>query len=153
MAPGLEYDAGLGDGVAHRAPFADGQREGLLAVNVLSRLASFDHGDGVPVVGRAYFDGVDILATEDFVVIDVRVATLRDARRVVLAVVLLDQALGGLATAELAVPVAEALAVDVANGDDLDAIILEERPDVVEALVAGSNHAEGDPVARRDVAV
>ena len=63
---------------------------------------------------------------------------------------LLDQPPGGLATADLAVPVAGALAVDVADGDDLDPLVPEERADVVEALVARADHAQGDPVAGRD---
>ena len=63
---------------------------------------------------------------------------------------LLDQTLRGLAAADLAVPVSGALAVDVADGDDLHPLVAQERLDVVEALVARPDHRDGDPIAGRD---
>ena len=59
----------------------------------------------------------------------------------------IDQSPSRLAAADLAVPVAGTLAVDVADGHDLHPVVAEERPDVVEALVARADHREGDPIA------
>ena len=100
--------------------------------------------------GRADLDGVDVLAAQDFAEIDAGVAAAIGPGGLVLGVMLFDQPLGRLAAADLAVPVSGALAVHVADGDDLHPLVLQERLDVVEALVARADHREGDPIAGRD---
>ncbi len=42
------------------------------------------------------------------------------------------------------------LAVDVADGDELHPLVVQERLDVVEALVPRPDHRNGDPIAGRD---
>ncbi len=66
-----------------------------------------------------------------------------------LRVVRIDQPLRRLAAADLPLPVARALAIDVADGDDSHPLVAEERIDVVEPLVAGADHAQGDLLAGR----
>src|SRR5262249_42933529 len=70
-----------------------------------------------------------------------------------LGVAILDEALARFAAGNGAVPVAGALAVHVADGDNLHAIIAEEAAHVVEALVAGADHAEVNALARRGLLV
>ena len=65
QVPHLGDAAVLGRGVGHRPPLADPVREGLLAVDVLARLAGEDRRDRVPVVGRGDDHRVDVLAVED----------------------------------------------------------------------------------------
>ena len=103
----------------------------------------------MPVVRRADFDGVDVVAAQDFAEIDVGVAAAVSPVAAFLRIMLLDQPPGRLAAADLALPVAGALAVDVADGDDLHAVIPEKRLDVVEALVARADDPQGDPIAGR----
>ncbi len=78
-----------------------------------------------------------------------RVTTTVGSRWSILRIGLFDQSLGGLPTTDLAFPVASALAIDVADGDDPHPLVLEERLDVVEALIAGSDHAHRDLIAGR----
>ena len=112
--------------------------------------ASIDR-DRVPVVRRADLDGVDIAPAQDLAEVAPGVAAAVGAVAAILGVVLLDQPPGRLAAADLALPVAGALAVDVADGDDLHALVAQERIDVVEALVARADHAQRDAVAGGDV--
>ena len=65
----------------------------------------------------------------------------------ILGVVLFDQPTGRLAAADLALPVTGALAIDVAYGDDLHALVPQKRVDVVEALVAGADDCDVDSIA------
>jgi hypothetical protein len=58
----------LGD-PAERLALVDRQRQRLLAVDVLARLHGVDADLGVPVVGRADDDGVDVLAVEELAVV------------------------------------------------------------------------------------
>ena len=53
----------------HLAAFGDRQRQRLLAVHVLARLAGVDRHQRVPVVGRGDDDGVDVLAVEQLAVV------------------------------------------------------------------------------------
>ena len=58
-------------GHLHHAPaFDDRSRQGLLEVDVLSRLASIDHLERVPVVGGRHDDRIDVGLLEKFSVVD-----------------------------------------------------------------------------------
>src|SRR5262249_8986938 len=61
LAAGLEDAVVLAGRLDHGAGLADGQRQRLLAVDVLAGLARLDSRDGVPVVRRGDDDGVDVL--------------------------------------------------------------------------------------------
>src|SRR5207249_2787238 len=144
-------DAVLAHRVAHGATLGDGQRQRLLAVNILPRLARLDDGDGVPVVRRADLDCIDVLPPEEFAIVRDGIAAAIRPGGLALRIVPLDQALGGLASADLALPLAGALAIHVADGDDLDALVFQERAEVIEALVARPDDAQRDPVAGGDL--
>ena len=105
----------------------------------------------MPVVRRADFDGIDIRAAEDLAEIT-RPCSLYTRHLGGLRIGFFNQAAGGLAAAEFALPVSGALAVDVANSDDLHTLVSKKRVDVVEALVAGADHGQVDAIAGRDVA-
>ena len=57
----------------HVGPLGDGADHRLLAVDRLAGLHGVDRHPGVPVVGHAEQDGVDVLAGEDLPVVDVGV--------------------------------------------------------------------------------
>ena len=73
VAPLLRADlhdaVGLLGDLAELLPLVDRERERLLAVDVLAGLHGVDADLGVPVVGRADDDGVDVLAVEDLAVV------------------------------------------------------------------------------------
>ena len=153
LAAALEDALVLLDRVAHGPALGDGQRQRLLAIDVLAGLRRQDDGHGVPVVRRADQDGVDVLAIEQFAEIDEGVAALVLARLLVGGVMLLDETPGRFTAGDGAIPVAGAFAVDVADGHDLHAVIAEEAAHVVEALIAGADDAEIDALARGRLAL
>jgi hypothetical protein len=110
-------------------------------------LARIDYHQRVPVVRRADFDGVDIAPADQLAEIGDGVAAAVRAGLTLLAVVGFYQASGGLATTDLPFPVAGALAIGVADGDDSNPIIAQERIDIIEALIAGADHTQGDLLA------
>ena len=71
LAADLEDAAGGLDGVGERAAFGDGQRRGLLQVDVLAGADGVDGDERVPVVGGADDDGVDVLVGEELVIVGV----------------------------------------------------------------------------------
>ena len=83
LAAGLEDDLRLVDRVAHRAAFGDRERQRLLAVDVFLGLARLDDHDRVPVVRSADFDGVDVVAAQDFAEIGAGVAAAVGLRRTI----------------------------------------------------------------------
>ena len=107
---GLGDPPGLVDGVAHR----------LLAIDVLAGVHRVDGHLGVPVVGRADHDGVDVLGGED------------------LAIVLGDQRAVVLQAAELGDGVEPA-------ADD-DPLAVDGNPDVLDFLAAVPDVADADDV-------
>ncbi len=145
--PGLEHNLRLLDRVAHHATVGDREREGLLTVDVFLCLARRDHHESVPVVRSADLDGVDVFTVEDFAEIGTGVASVIRLRSGFLGVMLVDQSPRRLAAADLAVPIAGALAVGVADGDQLYAVVAEERLDVVETLITGADHRQRNPIA------
>src|SRR5208282_152307 len=111
LAARLEDHVVLANRVAHGAALDDGERQGLLAVDVFPRLAGLDHRDRVPVVRCADLDGVDIVAAQDLAEIDACVAAAIGPGELVRGVMLLDQTLRRGTPADFAVPVSGALAV------------------------------------------
>ena len=71
LAAGLEDLAGRADGLDQGLGLGDGQRQRLLAVDVLAALQRLDGHQGVPVVGSGDGDGVDVLVFEQFAVVGV----------------------------------------------------------------------------------
>ena len=135
LAAGLEHAIELADRLDHRRAFVDRQRQRLLAIHVLARLARLDRRDGVPMVGRGDEHGVDVLAGEHVAEVVVLVAAF-GARGG--AVVLVDPLLG----------VAAAVGVDVADGQNANVVEPEKRGDVkAVGLHPQADHADGDLVA------
>src|SRR5262249_50033487 len=64
LAAGLENAAMLLDRVRHGSALGDGQRERLLAINVLAGAGGGDDRDGVPVIRRANNHSVHVLARQ-----------------------------------------------------------------------------------------
>jgi len=96
-----------------------------------------DHQRAVPVVGRADDDGVDVAAVEDLAEIVVHVAG-GVARVLGLGVGLLDALLVAKGP-----PV-----VDVADGQDLDVVVLDEGAHVAASAPADADARDADAVAR-----
>jgi len=149
LRAGLEDALVILNGVDHGAALADGQRQGLLAVNILAGAGGGDGGQSVPMVREGDEHGVDIGAAEQVAEVFVDGATLVDPRLASAAVMPFDEVAGGFAPGDAAVPVARGLPIDIANGHDLDAFVGEEELEVIEALIATANDAEGDAAARR----
>ena len=124
------------DGIDHGPAFLDGQALGLLAVDVLAVLAGLDGDQGVPVVGRADQDGVDVGAGQHVAEIVVVLAVL-------VLVVIVDDPLGVLAMA----------AHDIADGDHLDLGKAQEAVHVAGSLAAAADRRHDDPLAGRSPAV
>ncbi len=124
MQAGLANPPMALDRLDHRAPFGDAQRDRLLDIDILARLAGVDGLQGVPVVGCGDDDGVHVLEFEQ------------------LAVVL--EPLG--AGADLLRREVEVGLVDVADGDDLGVGLLEEAVEHLVAAVAQADEAEADAV-------
>src|SRR5262249_42301492 len=97
LAAGLQDAVELAHRVDHGRGLVGGQRQRLLAVNVLLRLAGIDGEDGVPVVGGGDDDGVDVVALEEVAVVVVGGAALVSAGLGGVGVALLDGGLGALA--------------------------------------------------------
>ena len=81
LAAGLEDAVVLAGRLDHRLAFLDGEREGLLAVDVAAGLHRGDRGQGVPVVDRADRDGVQVFLGEQLAEVFVFVAVFADLRR------------------------------------------------------------------------
>ncbi len=106
----------------------------VFAVHVFSGFGGGDGDQRVPVVGRGYLHGVDIVSGDEFPEIAVCIA-------VVVAVSLVDGAFRALGMR----------GVDVANGDDLGVGVPEERPHVAVALTTTADNAPRDSIAGGDL--
>src|SRR5579872_915528 len=102
----------------------------------------------MPVVWSADEHCVDVFPFEEFAEIDVGVAAFVLARLFVGGVTLLDKTLAWFSPSDSAIPVARAFAIDVAHRHDLNARIAQEPTHIVEALIACSDDAKVDAVAR-----
>jgi hypothetical protein len=112
--------------------------ERLLAVDVLAGPQGGEGDDRVPVVGRRDHDGVDVLSGDELAEVVVGPAAGepgRGPRRVELV----HPRPGGLTTGR----------VDVADGDDAHALLVEKGPQEAPRLDAHPDEADAEPVARR----
>lgn len=98
----LDRNFVLFGGGHHRLAFLDGAAGGLFDIDVLAALGRVNHLNGVPVVGRGYDDGVDVLALEDITVISIGI----------------DAGAGGLDRS------GEALLIDVADRRYVDSAVV-----------------------------
>ena len=64
MAARLKSDSGVADSVRHGPPLVNGERERLLAVDVLSRARRGNRHVRVPVIGSTNVDGTDVWPRE-----------------------------------------------------------------------------------------
>ena len=109
--PVWKIAAGLLGDLDHGLALGDGQRQRLLAVDVLALAHGVDGDQGVPVVGRGDDDGVDVLAVEQLA--EVLVGFDFTYRFLEAVAGLLDLVHGPVAVA----------AIHVADGDVLDAVL------------------------------
>jgi hypothetical protein len=117
--------------------FQDRQRQRLLAIHVLARLAGFDDRDRVPEVRRGDADRIQVLTRQQFAEIVRLVAALVGR---VAAVRRLDAVLGVFA----------ASAIDFADGQHLHVRHPQQgRKMVVVRHLATADHGHRDPFARR----
>ena len=114
----LEHAAGLLDCLADELAFVDGERERLLAVNILARLERLDRDLHMPVIGHANVYDLDIFAIKHMAVIFVGVA----------------------GAVEVAVGCFEMLLVDIAQRDHV-----QERPHrigMMQLVTPDASHAD-----------
>ncbi len=100
------------------------------------------------MVGSADLDGVDIVPVENLAKVGGGGACAVSLRGTFAGIMLVDEPAGRFASTDLSLPVAGALAVGVADCDQLHTVVAEERFDVVKALVTGADHRQRDAVAR-----
>src|SRR5262249_38570811 len=130
----LEYMSRLLDHTKDRLPLGDGQRQRLLAVDVLALAHRLDGHEGVPMVGRGDEDGAQVLAGEQFA-------------EVVVAGHVPHPALAQLARGAIAVAV-----IDVAHRDTFDALVAQgvaENGPAAALGAADADDAEDGPVGGR----
>jgi hypothetical protein len=159
LGSGLEDDTVSPDRSDHCPAFGDCQTHGLLAIDVYAFCRSLYHRNSVPVVGRCYADGVNVLSRQQVAKIDVGATAFVLAGLVLLCVMVLDYFSGGLSAKPLAlpsflVPVAVFVArlSDIANGNNLDIRVAQKRPHIIRAHAADTDRAHSYTLARRDAA-
>ena len=128
LASGLEDFVVLARCLVHRLAFLDRQGQGFFAVDVAPRLHRGDRRQRVPVVDRADGHRVEILAVEQLAEVVVLGAIRSDSR-------------GGLVAS---------LVVNVANRDELDAVLLHRRLHDASSLAADADRAHHDLVVGAD---
>src|SRR5205823_8912247 len=122
LAPGgrAALDTALNDALVaarrldHAAALGDAKRQRLLDVDVLAGLAGVDGHQGVPVIGSADDDGVEVAAFEKLAVV---AESLRIAANL----------LGGEVDIRL---------IDIADGDNIGVLVLQEGVEHLVAAVA-----------------
>ena len=132
MAAGLEDPVVLPRGLDHGLPLGDGQRQGLLAIDVAARLHRGDRGQGVPVVDRADGDGVEVVAGEQ------------------LAEVAVGGAVALLSVLDDLRPRLAAVGIEVAHRDEPDPLLLHRGLHDRGALPSHADGAHHDLVVRPD---
>ncbi len=131
----------LAGSVDHRAAFHERDRQRLLDVDVLARLAGGDHLDRVPVVGGGDHDGVDVLAIEqDSKILDAGDVAfeLRNPGN--------PLAQTGESRVEPIVGAGQVRLIDIAQGDDLGVGMSEEPSEELAAAVADADKAKPQPI-------
>ena len=130
----------------HPTALADGERERLLGIDVLARIAGHDRLEGVPVVGRGDDHGIDVLLVEDpaeiLVPLD-RPAEIRQPRRDPVAQLLEVR----MDLVELPV---EGRAHRRRRGDDLGILMGAEGVQDLHAAIADAEAADAHPVVGAD---
>jgi hypothetical protein len=81
LRSGLEHAFVLPCRLDHQAAFANGQSQGLFAVDVFSRLAGLDAGQGVPMVGRGDDHRIDVPGVQQLAVVGMSTAFSRQRGR------------------------------------------------------------------------
>lgn len=135
--------------IGHGAAFGNGERKRFFTVNVLTRACRFDYGNRMPVIRHGDQKGIDILARNHLAEIFVSGAAFVHAGPLVASIVPLHLRPRRIAPRECSIPIPGSHAVHVAHGNNLHALVAKKIQHVPGALVAGSNHSHGDPVARR----
>ena len=139
LAAGLPDDSSLFDHVAHETALTDGQGERFFTVDVLASAGGGHSLESVPVIWRRDLHCIDFRAGEE-------IAEVLMHRAAVPCVVAVDQSAHGFATESSGFfgdvfVVAGGLAFDVADCDDLDALIVEEVFDHIGAATAAADEA------------
>ena len=112
----------------HRQPaLADVVRRRLLHVHVLARVAGIDGHEGVPVLGGADDDGLNVLVLEQLAVVAIHLRLPAGGLEAILHVRL----------------------VDVADGDHIHVRLRDESPFVRCSLIPAPDEADADAVAGR----
>ena len=136
LRAGLKHAAGSLDRVGQLLAERDRQPAWLLAVDVFAGLRGGHRGGGVPAVAGGDDHGVDVLAGQQF-------AEVAEQPAILVAVVLIDERLAGLAAAGL--HVGDRHALDIGQA--------EHRAQVVRAARTDPDHSERDLLARGDCTV
>ena len=132
LGSGLEDRLTFGDLFVKRLAFGKQVGDWFFAVNVFSRAERGQRGDGVPVIGGADHDGIDVVAFAKLAEIAVNVAALEAAALLLLGVAGVDLVLG----------LVGALRVRVAHGDSLDFLAIEHAIEHAGALAAAADKAD-----------
>ena len=136
MGARLVDGAALAGDVHQFAPFANGEADRFLAVNVLARLGREHGSGGMPAVAGGNEHRVDILSRE-------QIAEIREIDAILIAVVLIDLRLGD----------PPAIGPGIADGREVDLGEGEEVGEDMHGAVAHADAAKDDPVARGHRAV
>ena len=144
LAPGLEGDPGIADGVGHLAAFFDREGEGFLTVDVLFGFGRRDDLQGMPVVGRGDLNRIDVFAGEEFPEVAVHVAAFVGAGFFVLGVGFVNNVAGHFAPAGTAFPEPVPFFAYVVDGNHLNPGIREEVAHPVDAVVADADTSYGE---------
>src|SRR6185503_8353170 len=139
LASGLEDALVFMHRIAHGASLGYCELERLLAIDVLAGVCRGDRRKGVPVIGRGYLHRIDIFPSKELSKIGQGIAAFVCTGSLLLRVSRLHPFFGRISPANSAVPVTHALLVHVAHREDLDALIVKEYFQVVDALVAGTD--------------
>ena len=132
----LEDAARAANDLRQLQALSDVLRAGLFAIHVLAGAGRIDGGRAVPVRTGGDQDRVDVTAVE-------QLAKVAIHRAVCVAVVLVDFFLDGDA----------AFFFNVADGDELNVLLLQEAAEVISSPVADADTAHHDSLAGSDCAV
>ena len=139
LQTGLKNHVVAANRLGHGSGLANGERDGLLAIDVLAGLGGA-HGDGrVPTLAGHHGHSVDVVASEQFAEVVVRLETMKLAARLLGAVDLIENV--GV--------VLPSPRIDVAEGQKLHVGVVGEDAEVAASHAAHADRADRDPVAGR----
>ena len=150
LAGGLEHAVIVAHRLNHLGPFCEGQRHGLLAEDVFTRIGGGDGHGGVPVIRHHNGDHVDAIPVDDFMEVGRRV----DAVVAFFAQLFRVELVGDLerrfaAHDDLFVAIAFARRVHIAERTNLDVVVAHEEFHVGRAPGAEADNAHVDAFAGR----